>query len=225
MRQLNIMLRIFTGLLFSVSLLLPVSSLARGSSDAHRLIVGINDNLLSELQSKHDAIKQDQAVAYGIAARIVVPHIDFDRIGRIVLGKYWRRASADQKKRFLREFRFLLTHTYVTAMVTYLDQIIDRKDDVSYLPLRARADATDVTVRSEINLRNARKVPVNYSLRLTKGKWKIDDVSIDGISLATNYRSSFGSQVRRDGLNALIERMQKKNDRYPHHSLVSSLSK
>jgi phospholipid transport system substrate-binding protein len=144
----------------------------------------------------------------------VLPHIDFQRIGRWVLGKHWRRANPEQQKRFVEEFRVLLTHTYVTAMVTYLDQIIEKSDNVRYLPMRSTPDADDVTVRTEILLDNNTKVPVNFSMWSTKGGWKIYDVTVDGISLATTYRSSFSSQISRDGLDTLLVRLEEKNNRY-----------
>jgi phospholipid transport system substrate-binding protein len=121
------------------------------------------------------------------------------------------------------EFRQLLTHTYVTAMVTYVDQILALSKDVTYLPLRMREGDDDVTVRSEIQLEQATKIPVLYSLRRNDAKqWQIYDVSIDGISLATTYRNSFGSQVRREGLDVLLQRLAEKNSRYNQQDVIQT---
>ena len=105
-------------------------------------------------------------------------------------------------------------------MVTYVDQILTLGMDVTYNPLRMREGDDDVTVRSEINLQQGNtKVPVNYRLRMNADNhWQIYDVSIDGISLATTYRNSFGSQVRRDGLDSLLQRLVEKNSRYDHNA-------
>jgi phospholipid transport system substrate-binding protein len=48
---------------------------------------------------------------------------------------------------------------------------------------------------------------------LKEGEWKLYDIAIDGISLVNNYRSSFGSQIRRnpDGLNSLINKLASHN--------------
>jgi phospholipid transport system substrate-binding protein len=187
------------------------------------LVMRTSQELLQELQNNREAINKDPELAYRLADKIIIPHVDFNLISRIVLGRYWRDADEKQRQRFMGEFRQLLTHTYVTAMVTYVDQILALSKDVTYLPLRMQEGDDDVTVRSEIALEKATKIPVLYSLRMNDAKqWQIYDVSIDGISLATTYRSSFGSQVRREGLDVLLQRLAEKNSRYNQQEVIQT---
>jgi phospholipid transport system substrate-binding protein len=197
---------------------------ADSQESPRELVIRTSQELLQELSSNREQIDKDPELAYRLADRIIIPHVDFERISRIVLGRYWRQASEEQRQRFMGEFRQLLTHTYVTAMVTYVDQILALAKDVTYEPLRMREGDDDVTVRSEIQLQQGNtKIPVNYSLRMNNDKrWQIYDVSIDGISLATTYRNSFGSQVRREGLDTLLQRLAEKNSRYDHKPVVQT---
>jgi phospholipid transport system substrate-binding protein len=56
------------------------------------------------------------------------------------------------------------------------------------------------------------QVPVSFNLFLNpEGKWMMYDVNVDGISLVTNYRSSFAADIKRDGLDALIERLAERS--------------
>ena len=41
--------------------------------------------------------------------------------------------------------------------------------------------------------------------------WKVYDVTVAGVSLVTNYRGSFSSQIRRGGVDGLIKTLADKN--------------
>ncbi len=202
---------------FYISLLLVLSSLFittnnvnAESSPAQELVIANTVKLLSELKAHNGDIKKDANIAFGLVEDIVLPHIDFRRIGQLVLGKYWRRANEEQRQRFSEEFKNFLVRTYVTAMVEFSDQIISHADNVSYLPFRNN-DPEDVTVRMEIKLADRPPVSVHYSLYLKDSNWMIYDLSVEGISLATTYRSSFASEIRRGGLDKLINKLAARN--------------
>jgi phospholipid transport system substrate-binding protein len=68
-----------------------------------------------------------------------------------------------------------------------------------------------VTVRTEIIQEDGPKIPLDYNLYKTDDGWKVFDVVVDGISLVQNYRSSFNDEIRNGGLDALIQRLAKRN--------------
>lgn len=202
---------------FYISLLLtltaffaPITAHSVETSPAQTLIVTNTMKLLEELKKHNGEIKKNPDIAYNLVNDIVLPHVDFRRIGQLVLGKYWRRATEEQRDRFSNEFRNFLVRTYVTAMVEFSDQIISHANNVSYLPFRNN-DPEDVTVRMEIKLADRPPVSVNYSLYLKDSNWLIYDLSIEGISLATTYRSTFASEIRRNGLEFLINKLAARN--------------
>lgn len=41
--------------------------------------------------------------------------------------------------------------------------------------------------------------------------WKIYDVTVDGVSLVTNYRSTFADQIRTQGMDATIDSLAQRN--------------
>lgn len=184
-----------------------------GPDAAQALIIEKSTQLLDALKEQNGAIKQNHQIAYDLVEEIITPHIDFKRIARLVLGKYWRRANAEQKERFTKEFRDFLVRTYVTAMVEFSDQIVSHADNVRYLPFR-NDNHEDVTVRMEIKLPNRPAIQVNYRLYNdeSQSSWKIYDLAVEGISLATTYRSTFSSQVRRIGIDGLIDKLAKRNE-------------
>lgn len=172
---------------------------------ARRLVIETGNRVLAALRAGKDRLQQDPGYVYDLVDRIVLPHFDFGRIARWALGKYVRKASPEQMRRFTREFRTLLVRTYASALNEYTDQKID------YPPLRARAGSHEVTVHSEVSQPGAFPIPIDYDLYLKDGEWKVYDVKVDGVSLVANYRSGFYRQIRQKGLDALIESLARRN--------------
>ena len=99
-----------------------------------QVIMDATERLVNGIRLQQQAIKQDPQIAYRLVENTVLPHIDFERISRWVLGKHWRRATPEQQQDFSREFTAFLTRTYVTAMVNYVDEIVSNADGLSYPP-------------------------------------------------------------------------------------------
>ncbi len=165
------------------------------------------DRVLTEVKSHKTELEATPAQIYELVDQIILPHFDFNRISRLVLGKHWRRASPEQRKRFISEFQELLIRTYAMALLNYSDQ------QITYLPLRRAEDAVKVTVNTKVSAAGSPQIPIDYKLYLTDDEWKVYDVTIDGISLVSTYRSSFASQIRRFKMDGLLKRMSKMNKR------------
>lgn len=141
-----------------------------------------------------------------IVTEILEPHVDFVRVSALVLGKHWKRATNDQKKRFMKEFRDLLVRTYAVAFSEYSDWMIN------YIPLKFRPEDKKVYVKTEILRSGAPPVSVDYRMVRKNDSWKVYDVVIEGISFITNYRTTFKNEVARSGsLDSVIERLAQRN--------------
>ncbi len=192
----RLLLLVILGLLSSPVLALPTPQV---------LIQETMDNIISVLRADQDKIKADPGHLLMVVDGIVAPHFDFERMSRWVLGKYWRKAKADEKARFAKEFRTLLVRTYAKAMNDNYDKTI------AMLPTRKKKGGKQVTVRTEIQQSAGFPIPINYKMHIKDDVWKIFDVSVDGISLVANYRTSFAKEIRKDGLDKLIARLAKRN--------------
>lgn len=200
---------------YALLVLLPLSWPCLGmaqADDPRELVIGASQRLVDALKDKGDAIHADRQVAYQIAEDVVTPHIDFQLVGRWVLGQYWRTATPAQRERFTDEFRILLMRTYVAAMVEYSDQIVSHASSIRYLPTRSKPDDPYASVQLEISLPDRPPVQASYSLYRTDAGWKIYDVTVEGVSLVTTYRSSFANEIRRGGMDELIAKLASKNN-------------
>ncbi len=188
----------------------PVTTRPDDTGLPQPLIETMIDNLLDELSANAEQIKQDPSVAYELSNELVVPYLDFPRITRIIIGKYWRDASDEQRRRLIDEISALLIRSYVTAMTAYADDTL-LDEQVVYLPSRYKAGDKKATVRAQISLDSGETIDVRYSLYRKNDRWKIYDISFENVSLALTYRVSFGDIIKHNGLNDLISQLENRN--------------
>ncbi|MFA7094875.1 MAG: ABC transporter substrate-binding protein [Gammaproteobacteria bacterium] len=193
---------------FVVTLFLSaVSFLAAAAQPAQQLVQETSERMLATLKAEREAIQKNPDRLYELVREIVLPHFDFEQMSRLVLGKNWRKATPEQRERFVQEFQILLVRTYGTALNEYRDE------KIVYLPLRQQPDAKEVTVRTEVQRTGAPPIPIDYSMVLEDGQWKVYDVTIEGVSLVLNYRTSFASEIRQGGFDLLLKKLIERNQK------------
>ena len=135
---------------------------------------------------------------------VLVPRFDLTRISKLVIGRQWKKATPEQQLAFQQEFKNMLVRTYATAF--------NELDDwqMTYLPSRPGRNEHDVLVRTQIG-RSGPPVAVDYRMNFIDGAWKVYDVKIEGMSLVTNYRSSFSRLMRTSGMDGLIKHLSDTN--------------
>ena len=105
----------------------------------------------------------------------------------------------------LKQFQRLLLRTYATALSQYT------QEDIKFLALDQREKEGEVRVRTEVTQGGGPAIPINYEMYLFEDAWKVFDISIDGVSLVINYRSTFRSEIKRHGMGALLQRLAEHN--------------
>jgi phospholipid transport system substrate-binding protein len=119
---------------------------------------------------------------------------DFDvpAIGRFVLGRYWNIATEEQRAEFNKLFEEYIAIAYATRLAEYTGE--------RFKVTGSRPDGDGAIVSSQI-LRSAGAAPIKVDWRVTGkgGVYKINDVSVDGISMAVTERSEFASVIQHNG--------------------------
>ena len=159
-----------------------------------------------------DIIRKDKEIQAGDQKKVidlietkVLPHFNFSSMTGLALGTNWPKATAEQKRELMQEFRTLLVRTYASALSSYRDHKFD------FLPLRLKPTDTDVTVQVRVVQSGAQPVTIDYSMEKTAAGWKVYDVIVGGVSLVANYRTDFANQVRETGIEGLIKTLAAKN--------------
>ncbi|MCK5001710.1 MAG: ABC transporter substrate-binding protein [Gammaproteobacteria bacterium] len=164
-----------------------------------------SDDVIKVLKEKREAIDADPGIVYQIVDDYIIPHLDDVTLAKLALGKNWRKASNEQKIEFVDQFRTLLVRTYSKSLQEFSDQ------KINFFAPKMKADATKVTVKSEVLQSGGPSIPVDYRLRLKEDEWKVYDIKIDGVSLVTNYRGTFAQEMRKGGMKAVLKMLQEKN--------------
>ena len=183
-------------------LLLPLAAQAQTAPDA-LVRTTVNEVLNVIKQNK------DRQTLHDLAEKKVLPHFDFVAMTRLAVGRYWREASESQKKALESGFRSLLVSTYVTA----LSQSANANQTVEVRPVEVKAGQDDVTVRTSVKEPGRQPIAIDYRMALGAGGWKVYDVVVENLSLVTNYRGSFASEITRSGIDGLIKTIDDKNRR------------
>lgn len=170
-----------------------------------QLAKSTTQEVLAILKADKDIQGGNVQKVYDLVEAKVLPHFDFNRMTQLAVGRYWNAANPRQKQALVKEFRALLVRTYATSLTAFSNQTIDFK------PFSMKPDETEVTVQTEVKQPGGKPIPINYDMHKTPFGWKVYDVSIDGVSLVINYRSSFANTIRQSGIDGLISMMEAKS--------------
>lgn len=184
------------------------------ATDPQSLLEDTSKVMLKALHDNTPAIRQDPQIAYDLIDQHLLPNIDFDLMSRWVLGKNWRKATVDQQNEFILQFRSLVTQFYTKALLDYLQTNDVDENLIVFQPFKGSDHDKYATVRSRITPPDGQPpVQVNYELRRNKAdEWKVYDVSVEGVSLVTTYRSSFNQIVAKSGMDGLIDEVRRRID-------------
>ena len=160
------------------------------------------NGMLGDLDKDRDAYRRDPAKVGQLVDKYLLPHFDTAFSAQLVLGKYWRTATPEQRQHFVDAFYHSLLTNYGSVLAEFT------ADRLKIYPTKVEPDATRATVRTEVKRDNGDRVSVNYYLRKTPQGWKAWDVVIDGISYVNSYREDFGPQIEQQGIDSVIKRLE-----------------
>ena len=178
------------------TLLATASLVAAGASPTDSIRTSV-DGVLALLQNK----EMDDATRREKIGEVISERFDFRAMSQRTLATNWKSASEEQRKEFVQLFSTLIENTYIGRVEAYTNEKVDfpgekvkgKKAVVETLILTANAD-----------------IPVDYKVYMKNDKWWVYDVVIEGISLISNYRSSYQEIVKKEGFDGLITKMKDK---------------
>lgn len=187
--------------LLAVTLLTVFAATAYAESPVD-VIESAASTLGQRIEGHKDELKADPEQLYALIDEILLPRFDRNYAAQLVLGRYWRSASEDQRKRFVDAFYRALLRSYADGVLEF-DQ-----SKIEILPYRGGDDDKRTTVRTFVTLDDGTRVPVNYALVKRDSGWLMFDVTIEGISYVRNFRAELNSEIQSKGLESVIERLE-----------------
>ena len=197
MKLLNVLLT--TTLVAFVSMTLPV----RAADEPVAIVQKIATLLDETMERRREELSRDRNALNKVIDDVVLADFDTDYAALLVLGRYAREATPEQRSRFTRAFYDSLVNRYGEALLQYT------RGSVRVLPFRGELNERRTTVRTEVMTSDGARIPVDYAFRKTRsGQWKAFDVIIEGISYVTNYRNQVVAEIQKTSIDAVTERLE-----------------
>ncbi len=153
------------------------------------------------LNTRKDEFVDDKDALYEFIDGILLPRFDREFAAGAVLGKHWRTATDEQKTRFIEAFYSSLVHRYADGILEF------DTSRVEILPYRGESKRT-ATVKTNVRREDSTKIPVYYTLVNREDKWRMFNVTIEGVSYVRNYKMELETQIRESGLEQVIQRLE-----------------
>lgn len=148
---------------------------------------------------KDPALAGDKQLDHRRAAisKVAGDVFDFPEMAKRSLGQHWEARTLPQRVEFVRLFTELIERSYIAK--------VDQHDAAARMTYQAETvDGDYAVVQTTIPLTHGDTMPLGYRMRQTGGRWKVYDLSIDGISLVGNYRAQFNRIIRTSSYEDLI---------------------
>lgn len=195
----------FSGLLAAPAVIAqdaPASSAATQQTPV-QVVQDITNKLDTAIAGQRDKLKNDKEKLIGVIDGVFLPHFDIDYASILVLGQHAREATPEQRSRFAKAFYNSITHRYAEGLLNYT------RGRVKVLPFNGDLNDKRTVVRTQVAMDDGKLVSVDYAFRkASNGDWKAYDVIIEGISYVTNYRNQVDAEIKKDGIDKLINTLE-----------------
>jgi phospholipid transport system substrate-binding protein len=181
---------------------LGVGGRAAAESAPHEVIATTAEAFATVVRNQREELETDLRDDFALVDEFLLPSFDLQSSCRLVLREHWAAATPGQRQRFVEAlYRFLL--------VSYGDALLEfRHDTIRVLAGQAEPVGQSTRVRTEIRLTGGSVFDVDFYMRLDDRGWRIVDVIAEGISYVRTYRTDFSLEIRADGLESLIARLE-----------------
>jgi len=147
--------------------------------------------LTDRIVAERAELEKDEKYAQQVVDEELSELVDFRRITRSVMGPHFEQATREQRNNFLQAFRESLVSTYATGVTMYEGQgyKVHPLADGDVRGSRAR-------VQMEFNTGEGKTLPIAYTMTLTNGQWKVDNVIVNNLNLGRVFRDQFSQDMQ-----------------------------
>lgn len=179
------------------------SAVTQNLTNPSDVIKASAEGMLHDLDANRDAYRKDPQKVSALVDKYLLPNFDIESSAKAVLGIHWHTATPDQRKRFVDAFYHSLLTNYGAALAEFT------ADKLKIYPASVEPGDDRASVRTEVKTGNGDRIAVNYAMRKSPTGWKAWDVNIDGISYVKSYHDDFDAQIKQQGMDAVIARLEK----------------
>lgn len=183
---------------------LAIGALAHAEPDRspEQVIRDASELAMEAIENRRAELKADRQALFDVIDEILLPRWDRQYTGQLVMGRYWRDATPEQREAFITGLYRKLLDSYGEGILQY------DANKLRIIGTRGNPEEGRVMVDSEVRLDDGTPVPISYRLRVHEGSWKVYDVVVEGISYVTNYRNQYASEFRAKGIERVLDELK-----------------
>ena len=203
--MLKITLKTWFAKIVVISTALLAMQSVMANDNPYLLMQNASDNLFSDIKANQAKITQDPNYLKNIVRQDLMPYVHVNYAGSLVLGQHFKTTTPEQRNKFFTAFDQFIVQAYAQALTMYKDQKveIEQPKDVS---------DSKVSIRVKV-IQSGNQAPINLNFYWRKnskdGKWQVYDMAAEGVSMVDTKKQEWSSILRKDGIDALTEQVQK----------------
>ena len=178
----------------TTALILSVLLQSAYALSADEIVYNTTQEVLQRLEADKTILDSDPNHIQVIVRELIVPHMDFDTMSALVIGKKWQALEQDKKACVSSGFRNLLVERYAYVLLAY------RNQDISYQSAIPVEKKDYVSITQTLTRPDVKPLTIEYPMRPDGESWKVIDLVIDDVSLVRSYRKMFGKKIKHQGI-------------------------
>ena len=195
----------FSVMAFAVTALL-VTQTVRAETSPYVLMQQASDKLFADIKSNQAKIKKDPNYLRTIVRNDLLPYVQVNYAGSLVLGSHFKSTTPEQREKFFKAFSDFIEQAYAQVLTAYTDQ------NIQIEPAKEVGDKNLVSIRVNI-MQNSGQAPIKLDFKWRKnsktGEWQAYDMVAEGVSMVVTKQNEWSGILRQQGIEALTAQIQK----------------
>ena len=195
----------FSVMAFAVTALF-VTQTVRAETSPYVLMQQASDKLFADIKNNQAKIKKDPNYLRTIVRNDLLPYVQVNYAGSLVLGSHFKSTTPEQREKFFKAFSDFIEQAYAQVLTAYTDQ------NIQIEPAKEVGDKNLVSIRVNI-MQNGGQAPIKLDFKWRKnsktGEWQAYDMVPEGVSMVVTKQNEWSGILRQQGIDALTAQSQK----------------
>jgi len=195
----------FSVMAFAVTALF-VTQTVRAETSPYVLMQQASDKLFADIKNNQAKIKKDPNYLRTIVRNDLLPYVQVNYAGSLVLGSHFKSTTPEQREKFFKAFSDFIEQAYAQVLTAYTDQ------NIQIEPAKEVGDKNLVSIRVNI-MQNSGQAPIKLDFKWRKnsktGEWQAYDMVAEGVSMVVTKKNEWSGILRQQGIEALTAQIQK----------------
>jgi len=183
-----------------------VTQTVRAETSPYVLMQQASDKLFADIKNNQAKIKKDPNYLRTIVRNDLLPYVQVNYAGSLVLGSHFKSTTPEQREKFFKAFSDFIEQAYAQVLTAYTDQ------NIQIEPAKEVGDKNLVSIRVNI-MQNGGQAPIKLDFKWRKnsktGEWQAYDMVAEGVSMVVTKQNEWSGILRQQGIEALTAQIQK----------------